>query len=156
MNQGTKMLMMAAGIVLTLLIITFAFTAYNRSQDTANAALNKADKLAQEMLVSDKTQYDGKEVSGNDVLNAIQQFKSEEFCVWVVTKKTASSSGTQYIYTLNSEADNKFSLNSTSDKSIADAKKVAHNSYINPSGDFLGSVLYDVNGTIVGIKFVQQ
>lgn len=157
MSDGArKMLMAGAGFLFAFLFIASMFKIFNKSSETVNVAGEKIDNLTQEMIVADKTQYDDQEVSGSDVLNAITKFKSEELCVWVVTNKTSATSGTQYGYTLKAESEGKFSLDAESTNTIAKAKKLSDKTYINPSGKFLGDILYDTNDVIVGIKFVQQ
>ncbi len=156
MSQGRKMLLEAVGLLLTIGLITFAVAMFNKGSNAAEQAGSKADKITQELMDGDKTKYDGNVVSGSDVLNAIKENKSAELSVWVLTKKTSSSGGVYYGYKLKVESGGKYSLDAASTALIADAKKITDNSYINPSADFLGSMIYDTNEAIIGIKFVQQ
>lgn len=143
----------AAGVIVSLIIIGFIFKKVNSTLDTAGEATAKAEKEMSAMLNSDKTAYDGAEVTGSEVLHAITKFKGEEFGVLVCTKK--DTSGTYYGWTLR-QSGSTYDFASESSSKIADAKKTSSRQYINPTGTFTGECLYDVNQQIIGVKFTQK
>lgn len=154
MSDGmVKGLSIAGSVILILIVIAAAFDATNKSMDIEDKAMSKVEEQMGDMLDYDKTIYDGNEVLGSEVLNAISKFKNKEFGVLVCTKK--NTSGTWYGYNLTSSGD-VYSFGSQSTAVIANAKKVSNNEYINTSAYFLGELLYDANGEIIGVKFTQQ
>lgn len=148
-----KVMFLAAGVVIALMIIGVIFAMGNKFKDAAEKAGDKGESMLLDMLESDITVYDGNEVSGSEVLNAISKFKNEEFSVWVCTKGNAA--GTYYGYNLTANGGT-YELGSASSAKIADAKKVTNSVYINPTAKFLGEVLLNANGAKIGVKFVQQ
>ena len=151
MESGLKALLLAAGTVITCIVISLAFYITRGSRDTATSAFSNISKINSEFNESDKVMYDGLSVAGSEVINAINKFKNDEMGIMVVTKKSTN----YYGYSL-SASDNTYSLSSKSNASINDAKKVTSSSYINQNAQFIGEVLRDSNYTIIGIKFTQQ
>ena len=137
MGTGNKMLSLVGGIILTALLITFGFNIYKRSETLASSAFDSAENLAFEMLDSSKSKYDDEIGKGSEVINVISQFKNDDISIWVVTNKTSSTNGTQYVYELTSSG-SYYTLATASTKSLADAKKTTHITYINTSAKFLG------------------
>ena len=95
-----------------------------------------------------KTMYDGTEVSGSEVLNVIRKFSDETMGILVQTNKNKT------YYNYNFDMD-KGELGKALDNSYKNAQDVASDKYINPTARFQGSIVKDVNGTIIGIVFAQ-
>ena len=148
-----KILIIACSVILTLLIIAYAFDSLNSNMDVAKEATEKTEMYMQDMLDSDKTVYDGREILGSEVLTVITKFKGEEFGILVCTKK--NTEGAYYGWILDEEG-GIYELRDVSVAKVADAKKVSNDAYINPSKMFLGELLYDGNEELIGIKFTQQ
>lgn len=148
MENSLKGLILAAGTIITCLIISLGFFIAREAKDSASNGTGQISKLNAEFLENDKLIYDSTEVSGSEVINAIRKFKNDAMGIMVVTKKTT----TCYNYSIDEE-------NATlSDSGIKEynAGTGADNSrFINPTARFTGRVLRDVNGTIIGIKFTQ-
>lgn len=149
MENSLKGLMLAAGIIITCIIISLGFYIAREASDTASSGTGQINELQAEFADTSKTMYENTEVSGSEVINVIRKFSDETIGVKVQTKKNTS----YYIYQFN-DADG--SLKSASSLDYKTAQNVASANYINPTGRFLGAVVRDANGTITGLSFVQQ
>ncbi|MBO5154470.1 MAG: hypothetical protein J6C00_09000 [Eubacterium sp.] len=149
MENSLKGLMLAAGIIITCIIISLGFYIAREASDTASSGTGQINELQAEFADTSKTMYENTEVSGSEVINVIRKFGDEMIGIKVQTKKNTS----YYIYQF-SDADG--SLKNASTLDYKSAQNAASANYINPTGRFLGSVVRDANGTITGLSFVQQ
>ena len=127
MENSLKGLMLAAGIIITCIIISLGFYIAREARDTASEGTGQINQLQAEFTDASKTMYDGTEVSGSEVLNVIRKFSDETMGILVQTNKNKT------YYNYNFDIDK----------------------YINPTARFQGSIVKDVNGTIIGIVFAQ-
>lgn len=148
MENSLKGLILAAGVIITCVVVGLGFYIAREAKDTATNGAGQITLLNSEFSNNDKTIYDGITVSGSEVLNAIKKFKDEEISVKVVTSKST----TYYNYSLDSSGQN---IENKSTSSVTDAKKAASKNYINPNGKFEGEVIRDSNDYIIGICFTQ-
>ena len=149
MENSLKGLMLAAGIIITCIIISLGFYIAREASDTASSGTGQINELQAEFADTSKTMYENTEVSGSEVINVIRKFSDEMIGVKVQTKKNTS----YYIYQFN---DTDGSLKNASSLDYKSAQNAASANYINPTGRFLGAVVRDANGTITGLSFVQQ
>lgn len=149
MENSLKGLMLAAGIIITCIIISLGFYIAREASDTASSGTGQINELQAEFADTSKTMYENTEVSGSEVINVIRKFSDETIGVKVVTKKNTS----YYIYQFN---DSDGTLKNASVLDYKSAQVTTNSNYINPTGRFLGSVIRDANGTITGLSFVQQ
>ena len=153
MDNVTKWILIIAGLVITALIIAYGVSVYNDNKKNADAANNKIERISQDMQESDWTQYDGTEITGSQVINVIKHFHSlgETF----VSVDNHKSGEVFYVFS-DASLSSKQSDDDFRDAIVA-AKKRGENTYINPSGKFLGELVRDPDdGTILGIKFEIQ
>ena len=149
MENSLKGLMLAAGIIITCIIISLGFYIAREASDTASSGTGQINELQAEFSDTSKTMYENTEVSGSEVINVIRKFSDEMIGVKVQTKKNTS----YYIYQFN---DTDGSLKNASSLDYKSAQNVTSSNYINPTGRFLGTVVRDANGTITGLSFVLQ
>lgn len=149
MENSLKGLMLAAGIIITCIIISLGFYIAREASDTASSGTGQINELQAEFADTSKTMYENTEVSGSEVINVIRKFSDEMIGVKVQTKKNTS----YYIYQFD-DADG--SLGNASALDYKSAQNAASANYINPTGRFLGAVVRDANGTITGLSFIQQ
>ena len=142
MENSLKGLMLAAGIIITCIIISLGFYIAREARDTASEGTGQINQLQAEFTDASKTMYDGTEVSGSEVLNVIRKFSDETMGILVQTNN------------YNFDVD-KGELGKALDNSYKNAQDVASDKYINPTARFQGSIVKDVNGTIIGIVFAQ-
>ncbi len=149
MENSLKGLMLAAGIIITCIIISLGFYIAREASDTASSGTGQINELQAEFADTSKTMYENTEVSGSEVINVIRKFSDEMIGIKVQTKKNTS----YYIYQFS---DSDGSLKNASSLDYKSAQNAASANYINPTGRFLGAVVRDANGTITGLSFVQQ
>ena len=101
MENSLKGLMLAAGVIITCIVVGLGFFISREARDTASNGAGQISKLNAEFNESDKVMYDGLEVSGSEVINVINKYKNEEVGVMVYTKKSNES----YIYKIDYKDD---------------------------------------------------
>ncbi|HAB60295.1 MAG TPA: hypothetical protein DCE48_06245 [Lachnospiraceae bacterium] len=148
MDNSLKGLILAAGTIITCIVISLGFYISREARDTAASGAGQISKLNAEFNESDKVMYDGLSVSGSEVINVINKFKNGDIAIQVNTKKCST-------YYDNVLDDKQTEIIGTSSSSVKSAQNSQSNAYINPNGQFLGSIIRDVNYTIIGIIFSQ-
>ncbi|MBS5934473.1 MAG: hypothetical protein KIC94_16550 [Clostridiales bacterium] len=148
MDNSLKGLILAAGTIITCIVISLGFYISREARDTAASGAGQISKLNAEFNESDKVMYDGLSVSGSEVVNVINKFKNGDIAIQVNTKKCST-------YYDNVLDDKQTEIIGTSSASVKSAQNSQSNVYINPNGQFLGSIIRDVNYTIIGIIFSQ-
>lgn len=143
----------AAGIVITLAIISIAFIVFNIAKDGTMAGVNKISAMNAQIAESDITIYNDQEISGSEVVNVIRKFEEEYLAVQVITGK--NSGGTWYGYSA-SVSSGVATMGSQASSSVADAIDETNTKYINPNGRFMGKVYRDTNGAAVAVIFTQK
>lgn len=152
MDNALKGLILAAGTVITCIVVSLGFFIARGARDTATAAYGQMNKLNAEFNESDKIMYDGLPVPGSEVINVINKYRNEVFSVMVVTKKSTNT----YNYNMTIDGSNVGNLGNTSSESVKSTTNVKSDAYINQNGQFLGETIRDANNVIIGIKFTQQ
>ncbi|ROR28191.1 hypothetical protein EDD66_105130 [Mobilisporobacter senegalensis] len=148
MDNSLKGLILAAGTIITCIVIGLGFYIAREARDTAAGGAGQISKLNAEFNESDKVMYDALEVSGSEVVNVVNKFKNADIGIKVTTMKKVT-------YYINNLENNDTTLGDLSSASIKDAQKSSSSSFINPNAQFLGEILRDVNETIIGISFKQ-
>lgn len=154
MENSLKAIIIGAGVVITMIVVSIGFLLMRSGQNTAQKTISKLDQISSEMSESEYTMYDGMEVRGSEVVNVLRKYKDEYIGICVKTKKNPS--GTWYVYdvTLNG---NEAEIGSPSTDSISDTMDETNNNhYINPNGVFIGSIARDKNGRIAALMFEQK
>lgn len=142
----------AAGIFLTIMLITIVVIITISSQDAAKQGQTKMASITTQLSDTEFNTYNNTTLSGSQVLNAIRQYMNlEQFGIKVTTGK-----GGEEFY------GNKFTDNGDIDQSsgkkldLQNAENQSVPEYINPSGKFNSSIVRDKNNMIRGIVFKQQ
>lgn len=149
MENSLKGLLLAAGTIITCVVVGLGFYIAREARDTASGGAGQISRLNAEFNESDKVMYDGLEVSGSEVVNVISKYKNNLVSIKVVTKKGT----TYYGCNMNSTEDE---LAGSSTASVKDAQKSTSATYINPSAQFGGQIIRDKNNAIIGICFQQM
>lgn len=148
MENSLKGLLLAAGTIITCIVISLGFFISREAKETASNGANQIGKLNAEFLESDKVIYDGASVSGSEVINVIKKMQSEDVGICVVTKKTSKFYGFEF-----DAKTGEFGSKVSSDTESAVSSSSEY--YINPYVEFTGIVVRDVNNLITGIVFSQ-
>ncbi|MBR3772745.1 MAG: hypothetical protein IKL07_10810 [Clostridium sp.] len=155
MENSLKGLLLAAGTIITCIVISLGFFIAREARDTATDGAGQISKLNAEFNESDKVMYDGMMVSGSEVVNVINKFRNNMLSITVHTKLSDIS----YNYHLKkvdngtSEAD--WRLGDESASKGYTAMELDNAGYINPNAQFRGEVIRDRNQVIIGIVFTQ-
>lgn len=149
MDNSLKGLILAAGVIITCLVVGIGFYISREASAAATNGIGQISRMNKEVAESDKVMYDGLDVTGSEVINAINKYKSEDISVKVETKKSI----TFYNRILTN---NDRELGDKSTASVKNTQTITSNYYINQKAQFTGEILRDINDTIIGISFVQQ
>lgn len=148
MDNSLKGLILAAGTIITCVVISLGFFIAREAKDTASNGANQINKLNAEFVESDKVIYDGATVSGSEVINVIKKYKNEKLGILVKTNK----SKTYYGYSFD-ENDGDI-IGQVNSKNIDPTDSDSVN-YVNPYVNFVGRIIRDKNEVITGIVFEQ-
>lgn len=155
MENSLKGLLLAAGTIITCIVISLGFFIAREARDTAADGAGQISKLNAEFNESDKIMYDGLTVSGSEVVNVINKFRNSNLSVVVENNKGKTA---YYYEVISKSADGGAKTWSLGGKTQSDGYAVQNSSsasYINPNGQFIGDVIRDVNNVIIGIIFSQ-
>ncbi len=158
MENSLKGLILAAGIIITCIIISLGFYIAREASDTASTGAGQINELTAEFADASLTMYDGTSVSGSEVLNVLRKYDGET--IGILVKNSSNSSGAAYNYTINFESGSvtrgELGSKTTANK-YTDARNVQNTSvYINPTGRFAGNVVRNSNGSVIGLVFAQE
>ncbi|HEY2494978.1 MAG TPA: ABC transporter permease [Paenibacillus sp.] len=161
MNNASSALKVAAGIFLTIALITIVVILFISAQEATKTAQNNFSDIQTELSQASYTVYDGTTISGSQVTNALRKFKDkDQFGIQVETGKTrkvghwygnalditSSASEDKYgsvISPGNRQGDLKLTMDEASDQ------------YVNPSGKFKASIVKDSSNVVRGLLFGQ-
>lgn len=155
----------AAGIFLTIMLITIVVIITISSQDAAKQGQTKMASITTQLSDTEFNTYNNTTLSGSQVLNAIRQYMNlKQFGIKVTTGKQvgAGTSGANLssfygnyfeenngiMQSIGSDSGKRTDLDYALDESSID--------YINPSGKFESYIVRDKNNMIRGIVFRQQ
>lgn len=154
MENSLKAIIIGAGVVITMAVVSIGFILMRSGQNTAVNAINQLEKINTEISESQYTMYDGMEVGGSDVVNIIRRFRDEYIGIMVKTNKNPS--GTWYINeVVVSNGKGEINTNGTVGN-ISDLMDETSSQYVNRNGKFTGEVIRDENGRIVALIFTQK
>lgn len=152
MNNASSALKVAAGIFLTIALITIVVILFISAQEATKTAQNNFSDIQTELSQAAFTVYDGTTISGSQVTNALRKYKDkDQFGIFIATGKNRG--GQWYGNVLD---DNGMILHPDSRQgniSLTMNEKSAE--YVNPSGKFQASIVKDDSNVIRGIKFIQ-
>lgn len=158
MNNASSALKVAAGIFLTIALITIVVILFVSAQEATKTAQNNFSDIQTELSQASFTVYDDTTISGSQVTNALRKFRDrDQFGIQVKTGK--NSGGEWYGYVLNigvSESSETYgSVTGPSQADIGNSWNEVLNQYVNPSGKFKASVVKDNSNVVRGLIFTQ-
>lgn len=156
MNNAQSALKIAAGIFLTIALITIVVLLFVSAQEATKTAQNEFSSIQTELNKASFTVYDNTFVSGSQVINAIRKFLNQkQFGIRVVTGKNRESKSQGEYYGDDVSTDGKI-LSKNYNDSIDPALDESLESYVNPSGKFKAKLIVDKSNVTRGIVFEQQ
>lgn len=136
MDNSLKGLILAAGVIITCLVVGLGFYLSREAKNTSNNGASQISSMNSEYQDVDKSLYDGLKISGREVVALIKKSADENFKITVKTGKNTSP--TPY------------------PTSPATFPVQSSNDYINPTAQFLGAITYDANNVIDGLILTQE
>lgn len=143
MDNSLKGFLLAAGAIITCMVLSLGFYFARESRAVSSTSANKLNNFSSELSESDLTMYDGTEVTGSDVVNFIKKQLGEY---------TATEIAPVYTYVKTVKSENTYN----NGVAVAEIKNFTNTKYINPLGKFTGQIVRDANKVIIGIKFIQK
>ncbi|MCW3793937.1 ABC transporter permease [Paenibacillus sp. LS1] len=158
MNNASSALKVAAGIFLTIALITIVVLLFVSAQEATKTAQNNFSDIQRELSQATFTVYDSTTVSGNQVLNALRKYSNkDQFGIQVITGKNATGAWYNNMVNLTTGSPTYGAITTgTATGTLAKASDEASNDYVNPSGNFESKIVYDGNNVVRGITFVQK
>ena len=147
MDNSLKGLILAAGTIITCVVISLGFFIAREAKDTASNGANQINKLNSEFVESDKVIYDGAMVYGSEVVNVIKKFKDEKIGIFVKTNRASAY--------YNNSFDVKSGEFGEAVSTQYDPTDIKSEFYVNPYVNFQGKIVRDENEVITGIIFEQ-
>lgn len=159
MSNAQRAMIMAAGVFLSVALITIAVIIFSSAQEATKRAQNGFTTLQSELEYNQYSIYDGTTVPGSQVINAIRKFQyTEPFAIYVETK--GNKSGFWYLYSATISGNTVTIGNkktNTVGKELQDnALNEGSTNYVNPTGRFKAQLYTDNNDVIRAIEFIQQ
>lgn len=148
MENSLKGLILAAGTIITCLVISLGFFIAKEAKASATNGAGQISRLNSEFVDSDKIIYDNTQISGSEVINVINKYKNELIGIIVTTSRDTQN----YSYNIDEISGNLLDL---AVLGYSADMKVSDISYINPVARFNGTVIRDRNGAITGLRFKQ-
>ncbi|MFC7680042.1 ABC transporter permease [Paenibacillus sp. GCM10028914] len=152
MNNASSALKVAAGIFLTIALITIVVILFISAQEATKTAQNNFSDIQTELSQAAFTVYDGTTISGSQVTNALRKYKDkDQFGILVQTGKNPG--GQWYGNVLNTKG--AVEHPDSRQGNISETLNEKSTQYVNPSGKFSATIVKDDSNVIRGIIFVQ-
>lgn len=155
MDSAKKALLFGAGLFITIALITLFVIVYSTATDATKEAQSDFSGLQTELKDQKFSAYDNTNVSGSQVINAARKFQKQgeeqTLGIYVQTGKEESGSGTWYY--MNSTEPDELTKGT---ESLAGMQSENAKTYVNPSGQFKANVVYDKNGVVRALRFIQS
>ena len=132
-----KVIEYALEVIVILLVATWALGMFFKVGPLQKQASSNTDTIVQSMTTASFSSYDIKDVTGSDVVTAINTRASKDITVKVTTK---SAPTVPVLYTFAN-----YNIATSSDPA-----------YIEPSGLFKSTITKTTNGTVSAINFIQE
>lgn len=134
MSNGLKGLTLAAGVIITCLVISIGFFIAKEAKDIAYQGVEQMGGYVEEMANSELEFYNGLTVSGSEVEKTVKRLY-QDTGIWVYQKNGSAA----FV-----------------DDQITDVAAFVQALELNPHGSFLGDIEYDEKGKIKWMTFTQE
>lgn len=148
MDNILKGIVIAAGVLLTIILVGIGFYIARETKNTSNNGMSQINAMNKEGQDIDISIYDGLSVSGSEVINIMDQCKNKKLFMCVKTKACLSEEGVYYNYSYTDDE-----LQVAGNYAASEASK---EDKINKMGQFKCSVYKNKLEVITGMYFVQK
>lgn len=171
MDNAQKAIMIGVGLFITIIIIAAVMLITGMGQDLMNNATGKLSTVSSTLQDQMTRQYDNVQVTGAQVLSAIQKYYSDPELV-IAINNVKGGAASNVVWTTPNMADSltNFTINSnnrvTATKGTKEnSSQPAYGSFTNAAGAAKDRVvttgqyqayLIDLNGTVLGVYFQRK
>ncbi len=152
MNNVLKFLLLAAGCIIVVVLISLGFNLANKGKADVDTNVEKYNTLSSKYQDIEITMYDGMMVLGSEVKQLIRDYSNDEYLSILVETNMGNKS---VAYVNSSSLVGATSGDPKDHHDIATMKK-EDKDYINDRGEFIGKVYYDDNDLVACLEFKQQ
>ena len=136
-----RALLMAAAVMLSVLLISVMISQFNLARDMVNASSEVISKRTEEIRNSEIMQYDGTDISGEDVLNFMKKnLDNRQDAFFIITLKGISGNSETF-----SDYDSLYVLTDPEDEK-----------YVRPFSKWKCNVKKNKNGIITEVIFTKK
>lgn len=144
MSDVVKILIISASIIITCIIVAIGFAVAKTAKNLGSSANIQIAELDKDISESGIMAYHNTEVTGSEIVNLIKE-KLGEY--------DSTSQAPIYIYVKTSTGQHTHINN----EYMAETRNFASSAYyIKPTAKFMGEVIRNENGVIVGVNFTQK
>lgn len=160
MNNASSALKVAAGLFLTIALITIVVVLFISAQEATKTAQNNFSSIQKELDQTQYAVYDNTNISGSQVVSSLRKFQDQKsFGIQVITGR--NKTGSWYMHEVNTTASPDSteygSVNSsTAGGTFKDALDETSNNYINPTGTFKSEIVRDRSNVVRALIFTQN
>lgn len=153
MDNSTKAILLAAGIIITLLLITLGFNTFKTSKQSADSANAQITSMNQTISESQYTAYESSSLLGSQVQTAITTFNGE----YLAIQYEAANNSKQHVnYTVTPTTTTILSTDPIDNTTVLQGmNKKTSPCYINPNQSYTGKIIRSEQG-VVGIIFTKN
>jgi hypothetical protein len=138
MNNVTTIIKLGAAVLITVAAIAIAIALFGQGADITKNSESDIKGISQVITSKKYDAYNGTEVSGSSVVNAVRMYgETDVLDVSVRTIMVAAK--------VDYDSDNKYDITDS-----------GSGEYINPVGTFKSTLTTNDNGIVTAISFVQQ
>lgn len=142
-TEATKILIYAAAIIITCILVAFGFRAADIAKNISNSATQQIMEFNNDIIDGSIMKYDDTKVNGSEVINCIKKQLGDY---------PVGETAPVYIYVKTSVSENTYT-----DKScFSNITEFTDIRYIKPTAVFVGKVIKNENKVILGVSFIQQ
>ncbi|MGB4661313.1 MAG: hypothetical protein WBI07_19225 [Mobilitalea sp.] len=149
MSNALKIILLGISFLIVCTVCIIAIKASNEGRDLTNLGTRQIKAAAEGQSDIAVTAYDGNSLFGSDLTVLLQDtIEQKDYLSVVVVTLEGSRTDYNYVYNINNS-----SISEGGVKILEENK--AKGTYINPSGEFMGSVKRDVNKNCICIWYEQ-
>jgi len=141
-DSVNRFFLIAAGLIVTAGLVMIGFRMSDLGKAAAGHLVDEMAAFESDMESGEILRYDGRVVSGSDVVNFIKKHLSDCSVGQIPDFEIKVCSDTITIHKDN--------------RSMKDMMNFSHPAYINPTGRYLGEVTRNKNGVIEMVIFTQR
>ncbi len=152
-----RALWLGVSVLMFLAVVAIGMSMFQEGNNVAKEGQKELNNVASSLHSAEFSGYDNMEVSGNDVISAINKYKHKSGEVQIaVTNNTGTTTTYVSSGSPSSGSLGEIGLDATNTAIQNSQDKSRTSTYINPFGEFYATLVYDGNEQVRGIVFEQR